>query len=239
VTGARAAAAVILAAGAGTRLGGRPKALLRRDGEYLVERAERVAREGGCAAVVVVLGCHADRVAATADLTGARLATNREWATGIGSSLRAGLRALTGHADADARSRSALPCGETPTPPGAATTAAPGPRESDARDRINAALVLLVDQPFVGAGAVRAVLGAHAGAASLAVATYGGRRGHPVLLGRDHWAPAAATATGDRGARAYLAARRDELTLVRCDGLGDPVDIDMPEDLDRYGIEVG
>jgi CTP:molybdopterin cytidylyltransferase MocA len=86
-------AGLVLAAGGGRRIGV-PKALLRLDGQLLVERAVAVLREAGCAPVVVVLGAGADRVRAEADLGNAVVVENGEWATGLGSSLRAGLAAL-------------------------------------------------------------------------------------------------------------------------------------------------
>jgi molybdenum cofactor cytidylyltransferase/nicotine blue oxidoreductase len=61
---------------------------------------------------------------------------------------------------------------------------------------------------------------------ALAVATYGGVRGHPVLLGREHWAGVMATATGDEGARRYLA--EHDVVEVDCTGLADPADLDVP-----------
>ena len=51
-------------------------------------------------------------------------------------------------------------------------------------------------------------------------ASYGGNRGHPVLLGRDAWSQ-----VPDEGARALVP------VLVPCDDLGDPGDVDRPEDL--------
>ncbi|GAA2929839.1 hypothetical protein GCM10020221_27090 [Streptomyces thioluteus] len=99
----------------------------------------------------------------------------------------------------------------------------------------SAVVVLLVDQPWVGAPAVARVLAAHRAGASLVAAAYGGGRGHPVLLARRHWAGAAGAATGDRGARAYLAAHADELTLVECADVGAPDDIDTPADLALLG----
>jgi CTP:molybdopterin cytidylyltransferase MocA len=86
-------AGLVLAAGGGRRIGV-PKALLRLDGRLLVERSVAVLREAGCAPVVVVLGAGADRVRAEADLGDAVVVENGEWATGLGSSLRAGLAAL-------------------------------------------------------------------------------------------------------------------------------------------------
>lgn len=94
-----------------------------------------------------------------------------------------------------------------------------------------AALVSLVDQPGIGARAVRRVLAAYEDETSLVSAAYDGVRGHPVLFGAAHWAGIAATATGDRGARAYLKEHRDTLTLVECGDVAEPYDIDTPGDL--------
>ncbi|MFI8462018.1 NTP transferase domain-containing protein [Kitasatospora sp. NPDC085464] len=87
-------AALVLAAGGGRRLGGRPKALIRYGGRPLVEHAVAVVRAGGCADVTVVLGAAGEQVRATAHLPGCRLVANPDWAGGMGSSLRAGLAAL-------------------------------------------------------------------------------------------------------------------------------------------------
>jgi nicotine blue oxidoreductase len=189
-----AAAAVILAAGSGTRMGG-PKALLEFEGRLLVERAVRTAVRGGCGEVVVVLGAGAAEVRRRADLRGARIVVNEDWSEGMGSSLRAGLVAL------------------------------------EPIDSVDAALILLVDQPYVAARAVSAVLDAWRGGARLAAASYGDRRGHPVLFGREHWADAARSAKGDAGARAFLAERAADVVLVPCDALADPRDLDTPADL--------
>lgn len=93
-----------------------------------------------------------------------------------------------------------------------------------------AAVVMLVDTPWLGTEAVRRVRSAHLAGAQLAVATYDGERGHPVLLGREHWTAIATAAKGDVGARAYLAGRTD-VTEVDCSGTGDPADVDVPEAL--------
>lgn len=97
-------------------------------------------------------------------------------------------------------------------------------------DDATAAVVVLVDTPWLGAEAVLRVRSAHLAGAQLAVATYDGRRGHPVLLGREHWTAVAAAAKGDVGARAYLAGRTD-VVEVDCTGTGDPTDVDEPEAL--------
>jgi len=189
----------VLAAGGGVRLGS-PKALLRRDGELLVERAVATAREAGCAPVVVVLGASADQVIEQARLDDATVVVNKAWATGMGSSLRTGLQALDGSG-------------------------------------ADAAVVLLVDMPGITAQAIRRVAALpYPGA--LVVATYEGRRGHPILIGSGHWSGVATLARSDVGARPYLLAHKGEVMEVGCDGVADNGDIDIPEDAVRWGVEI-
>jgi CTP:molybdopterin cytidylyltransferase MocA len=93
-------AGVLLAAGAGRRYG-MPKALVPYGDGLLVEHGLRTLRDGGADPVVVVLGARHDDVEAGADLAGVTVIVNAEWESGMGSSLRAGLRALDA-SDADA-----------------------------------------------------------------------------------------------------------------------------------------
>ena len=86
------------------------------------------------------------------------------------------------------------------------------------------ALVSLVDLPDVDAAVVARLAASSGGSGDLARAAYDGTPGHPVLIGRDHWAGVVASATGDRGARDYLAAH--EVTLVECGDLATGVDVD-------------
>jgi CTP:molybdopterin cytidylyltransferase MocA len=93
---------------------------------------------------------------------------------------------------------------------------------------VDAVLVLLVDTPGVTAEAVRRV--AEKGSRdSLVSATYGSRRGHPVLLGRDHWTGVALLASADIGSRANLSAHKDSLQTVPCEDVSDDTDMDYPE----------
>jgi molybdenum cofactor cytidylyltransferase len=92
-------AAVILAAGASTRLG-EPKQLAMLGGERLLERAVRVAVEAGCAPVVVVLGAQAERILAECDFEAAQIVINEAWSEGMASSIRAGIAAIAGVCDA-------------------------------------------------------------------------------------------------------------------------------------------
>lgn len=95
-------------------------------------------------------------------------------------------------------------------------------------ESVDGVVVGLADQPLVGAGAYRRVARAFDDGAQLAVATYAGVRGNPVLIGRAHW-PDALALSGDEGARALL--RRYGAVEVPCDGTGVPTDVDTPEDL--------
>ncbi|NPC98856.1 nucleotidyltransferase family protein [Nocardioides sp. zg-DK7169] len=161
---------LLLAAGAGRRMG-MPKALVHdADGASWLVRAVEVLRAGGCPEVTVVLGAGAAEARGLLAGTPAEVVLAPDWADGMAASLRAGLRALD-----------------------------PALAE--------AALVSLVDLPDVGPEVVARVLAAADGSAvdALARATYDGRAGHPVLLGRAHWAGVLADAAGDAGARGYLA----------------------------------
>lgn len=181
-------AGLLLAAGAGRRMG-MPKALVRDDaGEPWVVRGVRALREGGCDAVVVVLGAAADEAAALLEGVAATYVLAPDWADGMGASLRAGLSFL-------------------------------GPD-------VECAVVSLVDLPDVGPEVVGRLRGVGAGSAVLARAAYHGVPGHPVLLGRDHWDGVRESATGDRGARGYLASH--DVVLVECGDLATGRDVDTP-----------
>lgn len=97
----RRVAAVVLAAGASSRFGS-PKQLIQQDGETLVRRAALVACEAGANPVIVVLGSDADLIAR--ELEGIQSATtivNRDWSTGLASSLATGLRAVAARGDCE------------------------------------------------------------------------------------------------------------------------------------------
>jgi CTP:molybdopterin cytidylyltransferase MocA len=84
-----------------------------------------------------------------------------------------------------------------------------------------AAVVVLADGPTLSPEAIDRVVAAwHAGRGDIVAASYGGDRGHPVVIGRRVWA-----AIPDEGARTF------DPTLVPCDDLGSPGDVDTPADL--------
>jgi molybdenum cofactor cytidylyltransferase len=102
--------------------------------------------------------------------------------------------------------------------------------------QVQAVCVGLADQPLIGPEAYRRLAAAHAAGAELAVATYGGQRGNPVLLARSLWV-AARELDGDEGARVLM--RTHTPVEVACDGTGDPSDVDTLEDLKRLEQETG
>ena len=87
-------AAIVLAAGGSKRMG-TPKQLLRLDGESLVRRAVRTALASRCAAVFVVVGARADAVTREIDDLSCTRVDNPHWRDGIGTSIRAGVTAVS------------------------------------------------------------------------------------------------------------------------------------------------
>lgn len=86
-------AVIIVAAGSSSRLG-QPKQLLVVNGEPLLRRAIRIASEAGASLVVVVLGAYRERIEKQIDFGSAIVIGNDEWEEGMGSSFRAGVRAV-------------------------------------------------------------------------------------------------------------------------------------------------
>jgi molybdenum cofactor cytidylyltransferase len=88
-------AAIVLAAGASRRLG-QPKQLLMLDGETLLARSVRLAREAGAAPVLVVVGAQAELIGTAVPADSATVVMNEEWEQGIASSIHAGVKAIDG-----------------------------------------------------------------------------------------------------------------------------------------------
>lgn len=207
---------------------GRPKAIVTDEhGPWLTQAASTLL-DGGCDRVIVVLGARAAEAEAllAADpryldaTVRAVIATN--WADGLAASLRTGLRSVT-------------------TDPGVGET--------------RAALITLVDYPKLPVSAVARLLSGDADRVDTAAdgvevdrddtasrdtdgtgisiapdtlrqATFGDRPGHPVLVGRAHWAPLIAALSGDQGAGPYLRAHCAK--RVDCLDLWDGRDVDAP-----------
>ncbi|MFF2348109.1 nicotine blue oxidoreductase [Pseudarthrobacter sp. NPDC058119] len=193
---------VVLAAGAGTRLGLGPKALLPYRGRPLVEAVATTLLAGGCREVVVVLGAGAAEVESAARLDGCRVLTNPEWESGMGSSFLLGARA------ADPADHLLVALVDQPglTPatvqrllaghrPGRITAAAY--RRRDSNDGDGTAL----------------------------------RRGHPMVIDASLREEVSATVTGDAGARGFLRSRPDLVDEVDCSDQSTGEDVDTPDQL--------
>ena len=122
--------------------------------------------------------------------------------------------------------RSVIPAHNPRWAEGQATSLQRGLEAAAALDAV-AVVVGLGDQPFVTSAAWRAVADSPA---DIAVASYAGIRGNPVLLRRTIW-PLLPTA-GDHGARSVMAQRPELVVDVACDG--SPADIDTMEDLQQW-----
>ena len=203
-TATGAVAGVVLAAGAGSRYG-RPKALVRGDdGTGWLLRTIKTLQTAGCSPVLVVLGAQAQQAEALLDaaappLDSVVVVRADDWAAGLSASLRAALHAA----------------GQREAPPTALAVV-----PVDVPDLNPATVRRLLERPGSGNPAP------HVSADTLRQAVFGGRPGHPVLIGHAHWAPLLATLTGDTGARHYLAAAAAE--RVECADLSTGRDVDVP-----------
>jgi molybdenum cofactor cytidylyltransferase len=91
--------AVVLAAGRSTRMG-TPKLLLALGGRSVLRHVIDHVRGSRCDGIVVVVGEAADRVAAEARGPGVRIVVNERYREGMGTSLAAGIAALTPECEA-------------------------------------------------------------------------------------------------------------------------------------------
>lgn len=189
-------AAVVLAAGASSRMGS-PKPLLPIEGSNYLEHLLAKLSEVGLSPMVVVLGCRADEVRARADTGDAVLVENSAWREGMLSSIQAAVLGL----------------GEF--------------------SRVEALMLLPVDQPRVAVSTMRDVIQAWAGTrAPVVVPTHHGRRGHPVVFDRSTW-PALLAAPADEGARSVVHGCGDAVERVAVDDPWVLVDADTPAEHDR------
>lgn len=180
---------------------GGPKALLRdAHGVAFLGRAVGLLLDGGCDLLTVVLGASAPD---------ARLLLQE-----AGWSQSPVVEVVVAEDWADGMAAS-LRCGLTALSAGLA----------------DVAVVSLVDLPDVDTAVVRRVLtaGAPVGRETLVRATYDGRPGHPVLIGREHWDGVVATTQGDHGAREYLLSHGAR--PCECGDLATGRDLDHPHDL--------
>jgi len=90
--GSESVTALVLAAGASSRMGS-PKALLPWQGTSLLRHVTRIALKSPCDEVFVVLGCEAERLRGELDGLKVHVAETHRWREGMSQSLRAGVEA--------------------------------------------------------------------------------------------------------------------------------------------------
>lgn len=214
------AVTIILAAGRGRRLGGAGKALIRLGGtgtRTLAARAMHAALEAGTHPILVLGHRRAEVVRTLAEeapdlLARTTVAECPDWCMGLSASFRAGVAAA---------------CAVSGRTAGGSVDGAP-----------RRCAMLLVDQPHVGAEALRRVLAAHR-PGRIARGTRAGRDGHPVVLDLAEAREAARGAVGDEGARRHLRRQRGRIDRVVLDGVDDDADVDTPTDLARERARAG
>jgi len=198
-------AAVLMAAGAGRRMGHVPKSLLLRGGEPLLLRHVRILVQAGALHIVVVLGHHAEALQAVLaqarvpDAVSLRWVVNSAPDEGPGSSLRCGLAALP--ADAGAL---LVQLADQP-------------------------LLELADMQ-----AMLAAWRARAAGVELVLPQHAGQPGHPIVFGTT-LRRAVMQATGGQGVREWRRAHPAQVQAIAVEHERCTTDVDTPEDLQRLG----
>jgi molybdenum cofactor cytidylyltransferase len=98
------------------------------------------------------------------------------------------------------------------------------------------AIVHLVDHPLVRASTFNALISySMAAGKPIAIARYQGRRGHPVLFGREVF-DELMSAPLSEGARVVVSADPGRVAYLDVDDPGVVLDLDSPADLERAGL---
>jgi CTP:molybdopterin cytidylyltransferase MocA len=198
-----AVGAVLLAAGSGSRLGGKPKSLLELGGVPLIRRQLIALSGAGVDEVVVVLGHHADLIEPLVQTFPVTLIRNDDPDAGQVSSQRLGLAALTG--------------------------------------KLDAVIVALADQPLINAQDITALIGAfkkRREGASVVYPQVNGERGNPVIFSAEVREQILA-GEANVGCRQWQRDHPEAVSAFVTDNRRYKVDIDTPEDLDRFTRDTG
>jgi CTP:molybdopterin cytidylyltransferase MocA len=198
-----AVGAVLLAAGSGSRLGGKPKSLLELGGVPLIRRQLIALSGAGVDEVVVVLGHHADLIEPLVQTFPVTLIRNDDPDAGQVSSQRLGLSALTG--------------------------------------KLDAVIVALADQPLINAQDITALIGAfkkRREGASVVYPQVNGERGNPVIFSAEVREQILA-GEANVGCRQWQRDHPEAVSAFVTDNRRYKVDIDTPEDLDRFTRDTG
>jgi nicotine blue oxidoreductase len=154
----------------------------------------------------------------------------RDWAEGMGASLRAGLAAVSARPEVEAVLVTLvdLPDVGPDVIARLLTLPTPAPTAPNAAFEVEptGAPLSSATNPEFEEGPRPA-----SWRATLRRAAYVGMPGHPALIGRDFWEATIATAVGDRGARDVYRTHSHE--LVECGDLATGHDVDTPADLER------
>jgi molybdenum cofactor cytidylyltransferase len=199
--------AVLLAAGAGERMGGRPKALLELGGVPLVLRQLIALSGAGVDEVAVVLGHHGDAIEASVRQFPITLVRNPSPDDGQVSSVRLGLAALS--------------------------------------PKLDAVIVALADQPLIDAQDIVGLISAFRKRGDAAMVVPRVKRpdgetvpGNPVMFDaalREEWLAGAA----DLACRKWRERNPGRVRWFDTDNQRYSVDIDTPEDLERFAASTG
>jgi molybdenum cofactor cytidylyltransferase len=186
-------AAIVLAAGQGTRMGGAKMTALYA-GKALVRHAHDAVAASGAGPVFSVVGHDAAKVAMALAGVDTIFVENPSYALGMSTSLKAGIAALP--------------------------------------DTAAGAIILLGDMPLVTPDIINRLIAAFAGkpTAKAVVPMVAGRRGNPILIGRNLF-DAVLRLDGDVGARKLLDAAGDDVIEVAIDDGAVLTDVDTPEAL--------
>lgn len=195
--------AVLLAAGAGERMGRRPKCMLELGGVPIIRRMLIAMSGAGVDEVVVVLGHHAEVIEPAVRDFPVTVARNPAPDDGIMSSQRIGLAALS--------------------------------------RRYDAVLMALADQPLIGADDITALIRAWKGrpeGTGVVFPQVAGKRGSPVLIG-DYVRDQILEDGVNVGCRQWREQHPELVTPFITDCRRYCIDVDRPEDLERFFCETG
>jgi molybdenum cofactor cytidylyltransferase len=186
---------IILAAGASTRMG-TPKQLLLFQGRSLLRSMAEAAIASRCHPIVVVLGSQADRIKREVHSLDLQSFVNIAWAKGMGTSIAAGMTALTAM-----------------------------------RSDLDAVVIAVSDQPFVGSNLLNRLVESYQVTQSPIVASaYADTLGVPALFDRSFFTELI-TINRDVGARGLIKRHAEE--VVQISFPQGAIDVDTPEHYQR------
>lgn len=184
-------AALILAAGSSSRMGGgRHKLMLPLEGRPVLARVIDASLASQSRPIVVVLGHRSAQVRFQIEqyttFNDIALLENTQYQEGMSSSLRLGIQTLLSN----------------------------GYKNVPVSYQVDSALILLGDQPLITASIIDRMITLYRTTGKPIVAPlYKGKRGNPVLFDRKLF-PELIDVTGDEGGRAVLERHRDDVELI-------------------------